>query len=374
MVSLSPTAPTGAAEPSAAGCRAMVVEDSAIMRGLITRWLQEGGIQVVASYSTGAQAIRNVQSANPDVVVLDIEMPEMDGITALPELLRTAPDARVLMASTLTRRNAEITLRALALGAADAIAKPVATRDPAAVAAFRRELVEKVHALAASRTRSTTVAPAPLIAARPAKPAGLELKLTSPMTPAVLAIGASTGGPHALGKLLGALSPRLRQPVLITQHMPRTFTAILAEHLGRAACRPCAEAADGTPLRAGHVYVAPGDFHMTVARQRGEPVIRLSQEPPENYCRPAVDPLFRSLATEFGPAVLGVILTGMGHDGREGARALVAAGATLLAQDEATSVVWGMPGAVAQAGLCSGILPLDALAPAIERLAAGGRL
>jgi two-component system chemotaxis response regulator CheB len=197
------------------------------------------------------------------------------------------------------------------------------------------------------------------------------LRQASREVPQAIAIGSSTGGPQALFRMLGALKGVLRQPVFLTQHMPATFTTILAEHVARASGYPSAEGVDGEPVRGGHIYVAPGEFHMVVeVKDRDEKVIRLNKAPPENFCRPSVDPMLRSLAAVYGSRVLTLILTGMGHDGLEGGRAIIAAGGTLIAQDEATSIVWGMPGAVATAGLCSAVLPLDEIAPFIAKLAA----
>jgi two-component system, chemotaxis family, protein-glutamate methylesterase/glutaminase len=292
----------------------------------------------------------------------------------------------VIIASTLTRRGADISMRALAAGAADYLTKPGASALTSADE-FKRELLAKVKALGHARRRAAGLAsphPSPSHpgAAPLAPPVAFEaapeprrgviaLRQAGRELPEVVAIGSSTGGPQALFKVLGALKGALRQPIFITQHMPSTFTTILAEHVARASGYPSAEGVDGEPVLGGRIYVAPGDFHMTVeTKERGEKVVRLSKNPPENYCRPSVDPMLRSLAAVFGGRVLTLILTGMGHDGLGGARAIIAAGGTLVAQDEATSIVWGMPGAVANAGLCSAVLPLDEIAPFIGRLAA----
>lgn len=368
--------------------RVMLVDDSVVIRGLVARWLgEERDIKVVATAGNGAIAVREVAQANPEIVVLDIEMPEMDGITALPEILRRAPGARVLMSSTLTQAGAEVTMKALTLGASDYLTKPSSTREAGAADAFRAELVGKIRALgqALRRRRRPAAAPvgpaatatatatarvagvAPLRAVAAAKPTGA--RPASRLPPKVIAIGSSTGGPQALTNLLRNLAGRLDQPILITQHMPATFTAILAQHLEKATGVTTAEARDGEVLRGGRIFVAPGNHHMVVEVQGARMVLRLNQEPPENFCRPSVDPMLRSVVAAYGGAVLGVILTGMGHDGLAGSRALVEAGGTLIAQDEASSVVWGMPGAVANAGLCHAVLPLDDMPGAIERLA-----
>jgi two-component system chemotaxis response regulator CheB len=368
--------------------RVMVVDDSAVIRGLVARWLgADPAIEVVATMPNGLQAVKQVRRANPEIAVLDIEMPEMDGIEAIPRLLAEVPDLKIVMSSTLTRRGAEISLKALSLGAADYVAKPESTREGNNAEVFRRELVEKIKALGAAhrshmRAQGRAIAPraeTPVAAPVAREPifnpkAPVVLRKPGRVKPAVLAIGSSTGGPQALFKLLGLLKGAIGVPVLITQHMPATFTAILADHLTRAADLKAAEGKDGEALVAGRIYVAPGDWHMTVKSDGAHKVIRLDQNPPENFCRPAVDPMFRSLAAAYGPAVLSLVLTGMGQDGLNGGRVLTDAGATLLAQDEASSVVWGMPGAVATAGLCSAVEPIEDLARTTTRLLASGSL
>jgi two-component system chemotaxis response regulator CheB len=318
-------------------------------------------------------------------------MPDIDGITALPLLLEKKRDLVVLMASTLTRRNAEISLRALQLGAADYIPKPESNREFSTSTSFRRELIDKIRALGSRRKRGLSgariIAPSAIVAPTrgehrelqfdapaAADPAKILLRPFPPATPRVLLIGSSTGGPQALNALLGVIGQVIDStPVLITQHMPPTFTAILAEHLTRSSGRPASEAAAGELIRAGHVYIAPGGQHMRVARRDGEPVIALDDGPVVNFCKPAVDPLFSSAAAVWGPWILAVVLTGMGSDGTRGAAEIVAAGGGVIAQDEASSVVWGMPGSVAHAGHVSAVLPLDQIGPKIVRLFSGGR-
>ena len=356
----------------------MLVDDSSVIRGMVTRWLeQEPGIAVVGSAPNGAAALSLVGRVDPDVVVLDIEMPEMDGLTALPKLLAANREVKIVMASTLTMRNADISLRALQLGAADYVAKPESARDPRAAETFRRELIEKIRVLGAPRAGRRRPGPSPVVArpiATPAKPAKITLRQASKMPPKALAIGSSTGGPQALFQLFQLLKGQIRQPIFITQHMPATFTTILAEHLTRIGGVPCHEAKDGEPVVDGQVYLAPGDFHMTVTTEGNGRIIRLNQNPPENFCRPAVDPMLRSLSDAYGGQVLAVILTGMGQDGVKGGKALIETGGTLVAQDEATSVVWGMPGAVATAGLCAAVLPLNDVGPTVMRFMSGAGL
>jgi two-component system chemotaxis response regulator CheB len=375
--------------------RVMIVDDAVVMRGLVSRWIdEEVGLKTVASLRTGRDAVDQLLRHNPDVVILDIDMPDLDGIEALPLLLEKKRDLIVIMASTLTRRNAEISLRALALGASDYIPKPATNREVTTSASFRRDLIEKIRQLGGRRKRGADArAPgiAPGAPAAPARPrlalaetrpsaplfgqhAEIKLRPFAIIPPRVLLIGASTGGPQALTALVSQFEPVLeRAPVLITQHMPPTFTTILAEHLARASGRNAHEAVDGEPVVAGTIYLAPGGRHMAVTRRNGAPAITLNDGPLVNFCRPAVDPLFSSAAGIWGGAILALVLTGMGSDGMHGAQNVAAAGGSVIAQDEATSVVWGMPGAAANAGVCSAVLPLDAIAPKVVRLFKGDK-
>jgi two-component system chemotaxis response regulator CheB len=361
--------------------RVMVVDDSVVVRGLITRALEaDSEIEIVASVGNGQQAVAAALRQKVEVAVLDIEMPVMDGMTALGKLLELDAGLKVIMASTLTKRNADISMQALAAGAADYVAKPSATRELVGADLFKRELLAKVKALGAARRGGEGRVSAR--ATRPGGPAasgaaprhhGAPIALRAPgiMRPEVLAIARSTGGPQALMAVLGELAGRVNLPILVTQHMPPTFTTILAEHLSRHAKRPCREAVDGEPVLPGRIYIAPGDYHMLVERGARERVIRLDHGPAVNFCRPAADPMLRSLAEAYGGRVLAMVLTGMGQDGVRGAQAVIAAGGTLIAQDEATSVVWGMPGAVAQAGLCAAVLPVREIAAYAQRVMLG---
>jgi len=391
----------GASKPerSADPYRVMLVDDSAVIRGLFARTLEsDPEIEIVASVSDGQMAVTTLEKSlgKIEVVVLDIEMPRMDGLTALPKLIELDRDIAVVMASTLTERNADISLRALALGAKDYIPKPSSTRELTGAEAFKRELSAMVKAFGSSRrakrgerqpsrrafsaerrpgavgqagTAAAGSAPAlsPSAAARAAAATPITLRAIGRDAPAVIAIGSSTGGPQALFKLLGDLPKTLRLPILLTQHMPPTFTAILAEHIKRSTGWDCVEATDAMPVTPGRVHLARGDHHMRVEGGPARPVIRIDQGPPENFCRPAVDPMLRSIVETWGGRALAVILTGMGHDGQKGCAALVEAGGTVVAQDEATSVVWGMPGAVARAGLCSAVLPLGEIAAWVQK-------
>jgi two-component system, chemotaxis family, protein-glutamate methylesterase/glutaminase len=341
------------AKPDAAtAVRVMVCDDSVTIRGAIARMLEaDPAVRVVARVANGQLAIDELKRTPVDVLVLDIEMPVMDGMTALPLLLRADPGLKVIMASTLTTRGADIALRALRLGAADYIPKPSAVHGDDS---FRRELLEKVKGLARLRRR---VAP-------PVREAvGLRLRLAPMIPPRLLAVGSSTGGPQALFTLVQGLGKTLNVPVVLTQHMPATFTPILADHIGKLGGLPCAEAKDGEPLQAGRIYLAPGNYHLLVNGARGALTARLSSDAPENFCRPSVDPMLRSAAAACDGRVLVAMLTGMGQDGLAGTRTVIDAGGSAVAQDEATSVVWGMPGAVAQAGLCHAVLPLPRIAP-----------
>lgn len=386
-------APTGT-EPY----RVMVVDDSAVIRGLLTRSLEgDPEVKVVASVANGQMAINTLQRQAIDVIVLDIEMPVLDGLSALPHLLNVDPHVKIVMASTLTAKNADISLRALKAGAADYIPKPSSTRELTSADDFKRELTEKVKALGMAARKADPrkgvptapatpgVAPAP----RPApvgnvapttsytlatpirpkpEPGPITLRPLPDFRPDILAIGSSTGGPQALFEVLSHLKD-VKQPILITQHMPATFTTILAEHITRQCGVQCAEAKEGEVIVGGRAYVAPGDFHMLVVQKNGQNCLTLTKDPPENFCRPAVDPMLRSIVRAYGKRVLVTILTGMGHDGQRGSETVVQAGGAVLGQDEPSSVVWGMPGAVANAGLCSAVLPLKEIGPYIRKIA-----
>ena len=372
----------------------MVVDDSAVIRGLITRMLEgDPEISVVASVGNGQLAVNQLERHPKaiDVIILDIEMPVMDGLTALPLLLKVDPNIKVIMASTLTKRNAEISLKALSAGATEYVPKPSTARDLSGENDFKRELLDKVKNLGVIHRKqtgqpigtrpapvarpATSTAPAarPAPGAKPADPGTLQrwekrhqdqvtLRAAGTAKPDILAVGSSTGGPQALFEFFKALPKTLNIPVVLTQHMPATFTSILAEHITRMTGWPCAEAKNGDVLEAGKILLAPGDFHMTVVQKGPQRVIALNQDAPENFCRPAVDPMLRSVVKVFGARVFTVILTGMGNDGEKGSHHVVNAGGTVIAQDEKSSVVWGMPGAVASAGLCSALLPVAELA------------
>src|ERR1700704_862356 len=320
--------------------RVMVVDDSAVIRGLISRWVSsEPDMVVAASLRTGLDAVNQIDRVNPDVALLDIEMTELEGISALPLLLAKKRNLIIIMASTLTRRNAEVSFKALSLGASDYIPKPESTREATAAETFRHDLIQKIRHLGAKVRRST---PAPAHAPpAPAAHSQLMRRAFGTLAPRVLLIGSSTGGPQALMSLVTEIGPGIdRFPVLITQHMPPTFTTILAEHLARASHRPAHEGVDGEIIKSGHIYLAPGGCHMRVVRQGAHAAIALDDGPPVNFCKPAVDPLFASAIEVWQGGILAVVLTGMGSDGMRGGKEIVAAGGSVIAQDEASSVVW----------------------------------
>ncbi|MGA3309699.1 MAG: chemotaxis response regulator protein-glutamate methylesterase [Xanthobacteraceae bacterium] len=368
--------------------RVMVVDDAIVARRLLTRWIDaEPDLTVAACLRTGREAVEQIEDSDADVVVLDVDMPELDGISALPLLLEKKRDLVVIMASTLTRRSAEISLRALSLGAADYVPKPEAAPDASTSAAFHRELIEKIRNLGRrgrSLARQWRPGPAPIrplpaprrrdsVPLQPETPA-FSLRPFALAVPRVLLIGSSTGGPQALTALIGQIGATSeRAPILITQHMPATFTTVLAEHLTRVSGRRVLEAVQGEVVVASSIYVAPGGRHMRVVRGRDGPLVALGDDPPINFCKPAVDALLASAAEVWGAGSLALVLTGMGCDGTRGAAEIAAAGGSVIAQDEATSVVWGMPRSVAQAGLCSAVLPLGQIAAKINRLFSGDR-
>ncbi len=351
----------------------LVVDDSVVIRRLVTSALEEEpDIRVVGTAPNGRVALTKLSQVAPDVVTLDIEMPEMDGLTTLRELRKTHPRLPVIMFSTLTQRGASATLEALSGGASDYVTKPANVGSVSeSIASVRQQLVPKIRALVA-QTQGIPAAPArphgasavPLLvpAMRSPRPA---MRPSTASCVDVLAIGCSTGGPEALAKLLMGLPSHLPVPVMVVQHMPPVFTKLFAERLDRTTPLRVVEATDALALSAGTVYIAPGDRHLEVTGGAGAPVTRLTDAPPENFCRPAVDVLFRSVARTYGNGVLAVVLTGMGSDGRRGCEPLKEAGAHVIAQDAETSVVWGMPGAVAGAGLADDILPLTAIPAAI---------
>ena len=345
--------------------RVVIVDDSAVMRSLLRSVISaDGELEVAGTAADGASALNCIESVRPDLVLLDVEMPVMDGLATLRELRRRGHKMPVVMCSSLTQRGAQVTLEALAGGASDYVTKPSGQsgREEAA-RMLAQELTPKIRALTAQPQS------APLMFS-PAVPSRAEAIAA---TPSVLAIGVSTGGPAALDVLLPQLPRDFPLPVLIVQHMPELFTRLFAERLNGRCRLAVSEAAEGNAVTAGLVQVARGNWHMEVRgpMRTGAPAtVHLQQGPLENHCRPAVDVLFRSVAEVYGAGVLGVVLTGMGSDGMVGCQVIRGRGGSVLAQNQASSTVWGMPGAVVNAGLAQKVLPLNAMVPEILRIAA----
>ncbi|MFO0603459.1 MAG: chemotaxis response regulator protein-glutamate methylesterase [Polyangiales bacterium] len=363
-----------------AAIRVLVVDDSALARKLISDALSgDPDIEVVGTAANGKIALDKLRQLKPDVVTLDIEMPELDGLQTLVEIRKAHPKLPVIMCSTLTERGAISTLEALAVGASDYITKPTGSESTAAsVNHIRDQLTRRVRALSHAPPAMVGAAlaepPAPRVVVKPARPAPAPAAPAPDPRPAarrpshaaldtngVVAIGASTGGPAALSALLPKLVREVHLPIVIVQHMPPVFTAQFAARLATLSGIDVREGADGDVLEAGRAWVAPGDYHMALVPDGLTVRIALNQGPPENSCRPAVDVLFRSVAAAYGRRAIAVVLTGMGQDGLAGAREIRAAGGQVLAQDEASSVVWGMPGALARHNVAHAVLPLDQL-------------
>lgn len=347
--------------------RALVVDDAVLMRRLISTVLEsDDRIEVAAVAANGSIALQKLRQDRPDFVTLDVEMPEMDGLETLRAIRALHPDLPVIMLSSATQRGAAVTLDALAAGASDYVTKPQnAANLGAAMGTLTETLIPKALALCDRAERKT--APAAI-----ASPASRTLSSSrsdfATSQPELLVIATSTGGPNALSDLFSGLSEPLGCPVAIVQHMPPEFTRLLAERIDRTrGTVRCVEATDGQVLENGRAYLAPGGRHLAIERQQGRYIARLLDTPPENSCRPAADVLFRSAASAVGPAILGIVLTGMGSDGAIGSEAIREVGGTILVQDEASAVVWGMPGAVVRRQAADRVLPLTEMAPEILR-------
>ncbi|MCC7010697.1 MAG: chemotaxis response regulator protein-glutamate methylesterase [Acidobacteria bacterium] len=350
--------------------RVLAVDDAVVVRRLLTDALSaEADIEVVGVAANGRIALQKIPQCNPDIITMDVEMPDLDGIATVREVRRQWPTLPVVMFSTLTERGAAATMDALSAGASDYVTKPANVGSvTAALDRIRQDLVPKLRALTARRRHPQTAklpSPSPARSAGAPAPAAVFARSATAGGPAVLCIGTSTGGPNALAAMLPALPKGLGVPIVIVQHMPPFFTKLLADRLDQQCGFPVHEATAGQEVLPDHCYIAPGDFHMEVRRQGTGVTLALTQAPPENSCRPSVDVLFRSVAQVYGARVLGVVLTGMGQDGLAGSRHITEAGGSVIAQDEATSVVWGMPGFVVQNGLASAVLPLESLAAEI---------
>ncbi|MGA2715257.1 MAG: chemotaxis response regulator protein-glutamate methylesterase [Bryobacteraceae bacterium] len=359
--------------------RVLVVDDSVVIRRLVTHALEEDpALDVVGAAPNGSIGLERVSQLNPDVITLDVEMPEMDGLEMLRRLRQSSNShVRVIMFSTLTERGAEATMEALSLGADDYVTKAanVGSLDRS-MTALRDELVPKIKQFftlegdhGAAQSVAPRVAASGLEPVKPAAPANPGFRPMSP--PRVIAIGVSTGGPTALGTIMPTFPAAFPLPILIVQHMPPMFTRLLAERLQATSKLKVSEAVEGAVVEPGKVLIAPGDYHMRVLKNGVKTTVTLDQGPTENSCRPSVDVLFRSVEEAYGPATISVILTGMGYDGLRGTEVLKANGAWVIAQDEATSVVWGMPGAVVKAGLADCVVPLEGVVPEILRRIGG---
>ncbi len=357
--------------------RILIVDDSVVVRRLLTDLLAaDPTCEVVGAAANGRIAIAKIPILNPDIVTLDVEMPEMDGLETLAAIRKTHPKLPIIMFSALTERAADATLKALALGATDYVTKPsTGSGGASAMDQVRDQLIPKIRWLAGrTLAKSSTLAPGAGAAAAPLpKPRTLATAVARSTRIDVLAIGASTGGPNALGALLPKLRADFPVPIVITQHMPPLFTRMLAERMNTTCALRVHEARGGEALEAGHIYIAPGDYHMDVRREGAAVRLALHQSPPENSCRPAVDVMLRSVVKLYGGNTLAVVLTGMGQDGMRGCELVREAGGQVIAQDEASSVVWGMPGAVVKAGLHDVVLPLDDIAAEITRRVGSAR-
>lgn len=355
--------------------RVLIVDDSAVIRGLISRALeQESEIAVAGTAMNGERALSWMCSNPVDVVILDVEMPVMDGLTALQKIQSDFPDVHVIMASGLTSQGAKTTVKALSLGAVGCVAKPQTSSAAESIRVLSRELVMMIKAVGSKQRTKAEVTPA-IAPARTVSPVAQPIPASGQLfknnikfykQPEVLVIGTSTGGPKALAELMPQIPVDFPVPILIVQHMPPGFTEILAAHIQKDSGRLTVEAKHNEPLEAHKTYVAPGGSHLLIGESNGQKVTLINQAPPEHFCRPSVNPLFRSAAEHFGSATLAVMLTGMGEDGIEGSHEIARVGGTIIAQDEASSVVWGMPAAVVMAGLADKVLPLSEIAAEIK--------
>ncbi|WP_168582424.1 protein-glutamate methylesterase/protein-glutamine glutaminase [Gephyromycinifex aptenodytis] len=366
--------------------RVLIVDDSVVIRRLISDVLKtDSEIEVVGTAVNGKNALDKLPSLKPDVMTLDVEMPVMDGLQTLVEVRKTYKKLPIIMFSTLTERGAGATLDALERGASDYVTKPANVGSVSeSMEAVRSQLIPKIKSLT-GRAPMPPRRPRPAFGGEPprgvrtgapAQPGGAATVEVGPATGKVdvVCIGISTGGPDALTQVVSALPGNFPVPIVVTQHMPPVFTQLFAQRLDAKAKVKVVEATNGEPLQPGKVYIAPGDYHMRFKKAASGAVVALDQGPQENYCRPAVDPMFRSIGEVYGGNVLAVIMTGMGQDGHRGAEPILRAGGRLLVQDEATSVVWGMPGAAVASGLPCDVMPLEKIADAIvNRTMTSGR-
>lgn len=356
--------------------RVLIVDDAVVIRRMLSSVIEKDPqLEVVGVAANGRIALQKILQCNPDLITLDVEMPEMDGITTLREIRKTHPHLPVIMVSTLTERGAVTTMEALSAGATDYVTKPANVgKIMEGLELMEQQLLPKIRAICAHQlpaaepeyrpTKSQAVQSPPAL--RPAA-------ATSRTSIECVTIGTSTGGPNALHDVFSNLPVALPVPIFVVQHMPPVFTAMLAERLGKCGPTVFHEGADGMEALPGHAYLAPGGKHMIVKREGTRVVVRLNEEPAENSCRPAVDPLFRSLAKVYGRNLLAVVMTGMGQDGLRGCQVLSEKGASIFVQDEASSVVWGMPGCIAHAGIADALVPLKDIAREIDRRTSNAR-
>ena len=360
----------------------VIIDDSSVIRSALAKIIDtDPNIEIIGSGANGSIAISMARTKQPDIMLLDVEMPVMDGLTAIPGILESSPSTKIIMCSSLTAKGADTSIRAMSLGAVDCLVKPSSAQETGPDSEFHKNLLELVKTLGGlsstdstkptkrffqSQGQNTTPSPVENLEALEKDYTLKDEKLVYKGKPHIVAIGSSTGGPQALFTVLKSVG-KIDLPIVITQHMPATFTKILADHIKQQANIPAHEGEDGMLVEPGHVYVAPGDRHMLFEQDSAQLKIKLDDGPQENFCKPAVDPMLRSLIEIFDQKILCTILTGMGHDGLLGARTLSEKGGRVIAQDKKTSVVWGMPGAVAMDGICSAILPLDDIGAAIKK-------
>jgi two-component system, chemotaxis family, protein-glutamate methylesterase/glutaminase len=351
--------------PRSAKKRVLIVDDAVVVRKTLADVIPtDPELEVAGTAANGRIALEKFPTLRPDLVLLDVEMPEMDGLETVRELRKIDRRVPIIMFSTLTERGASITLEALALGATDYVTKPSNIDVAATLSAISQDLIPRIRALC-RLPDSTSAAATPIVSVAPQRKPSPAVRC--PFPPEIVAIGVSTGGPDALARVIPLLPKDLPVPVVIAQHMPPVFTSLLATRLSSKSALPVREAISGDALTRGVVAIAPGDYHMVVSKEDGVTRLRTHQGPKENFCRPSVDVLFRSVASTYGGRTLAVILTGMGQDGLKGCEELRNLGARIFAQDEGSSVVWGMPGFVARAGLTEKVLPLDQIAMEITR-------
>lgn len=366
------TASHQADRPGARPSTVVIADDSVVVRGLIARWLGESGrFQVVGVAGDGEAAIEHAGRHHPDIMVLDLDMPVLDGVEALPRILKESPRTAVLLTTTLTERNAQLALKCISMGAIDVLPKPDSRNGLTLSLDFRSELLGKLGSIAQSHLRDGE--PALDGALATSLPSGVvDLRPLVSVMPRYLVVGASTGGPRAVARVLSDLGEALASlTTLVVQHMPPLFTASFADQIAVQLGVPTREPHDGERLTRGTIYIAPGGRHLGIQRKLGHIVASVSDGPPVHFCRPAVDVLFNEAARHLGPAALGLIMTGMGSDGTDGATTLRRAGAAVIAQDEPSSTVWGMPGSVVRAGQASAVLALAGIGPAIRTLVGG---